>query len=110
MTIKAGSTINVKFTLDKDVSLYKSIYAAIYTNDINPAFFYYGDKSGFFKITNGSASNKVTCTVPSSFSKTMSGTLMVELLLDRTLEDENITIGAKDTGVKIVRTVISKVV
>ena len=109
MNINSGGTIRFRVVLDQDPALYKSIYAVAYTNSSNPALFYFGVKNGYYEITNGSVENQVICTVPASFTKTMSGPLMFELRLDKSNTDELIAIGAKDTGVRVLKTISSRI-
>lgn len=56
MNIKAGTTININFTLDRPASEYKYIYAAAYTDDTNHTF------ENYFKKTCHCLEIKSACT------------------------------------------------
>jgi len=104
--IKAGTTIDINFTLPQAAALYDKFFVYIYTAKQNIVKFAYPDTVGYGEMTVDDA----TCTIKvlSSQSAKFNGALYYEIKLfdDATQATEAVGVGAVDTGIDIVNNYI----
>ena len=87
----SGTSIEVTIPLDKAITEYDNILAALYTNPVAPVRFSYLEKEGYNKLEVGSSPNELVGVLKSEQTAKMKGCLMMVMkAVDETTPSENI--------------------